>query len=166
MSNSLPAKAGASLLAAIAVAMTLVLPLTSDSEGERLRPYRDPAGVLTVCDGETQHIENRLYTHAECQAMLRTRMARDYAPAVARCVPAITASEHRLAFAAAIDAAYNAGPGAFCGSSMAAAFKAGRWSDGCAAFLGWRVTAGGKRLLGLVRRRERERRLCLTGRID
>jgi lysozyme len=146
--------------AAIAAAVLLAVPVTSAFEGLRTKPYKDPAGISTVCHGETER-EMRVYTRDECAMLLKARQGNDYAPAVLKCVPAIASRRH--AFAASIDFAYNAGASAFCRSPMARKFNAGDWVGGCRAFAGYYVTAAGKRLAGLVRRREAERALCLKG---
>jgi lysozyme len=144
--------------AALAAAVTIAVPLTATFEGLRTHPYRDPGdGRWTVCYGETER-ELRGYTRDECAILLKSREAKDYAPAVLKCVPGIDSRIN--VFAASIDAAYNAGVKAFCRSPMAAAFRRGDFAAGCAAFDGWYVTAKGKRLRGLVRRRAAERALC------
>lgn len=145
---------------AIIAAVALVAALTASSEGLRTKPYRDPVGIPTVCYGDTE-VQMRTYSANECANLLIARLQRDYAPAVLACVPAL--SDHRYAFAASIDAAYNAGKAAFCRSRMARSFNAGQWRQGCEGFRGWYVTAGGKVYSGLVRRREAERSLCLSG---
>jgi len=146
--------------AVIAAVVSATATFTAPMEGEVLHIYRDPVGIPTYCNGETQNpIWEKTYTHAECQALLRKRLAQDFAPAILRCVPGLI--DQHSAFQASLDAAYNAGPGAFCRSPMAAHFNAGRWKAGCTAFVGWRVTAGGKALRGLVTRRIKESRLCL-----
>jgi lysozyme len=145
--------------AAIIAACFIAAPLTAMFEGLRTKPYHDPGdGRPTVCYGETER-EMRRYTPDECRVLLGTRQQKDYAPAVLKCVPAIGSKPN--AFAASIDAAYNAGTAAFCRSPMAKRFNAGDWVGGCNAFSGWYVTAKGKKLPGLVRRREAERTLCL-----
>lgn len=163
-----PLAKGTAVTLVIATACAICLPLTTSSEGERVRPYWDPAHIRTVCFGETQDIAERIYAHSECAGMLRTRLARDYAPGILQCVPGFAAPERRDAFAAAIDSSYNAGPGAFCRSPMAVAFRGQRWSDGCAAFPRWYITARVRGvptvMPGLVTRRRREASLCLTGR--
>jgi lysozyme len=145
--------------AAIIAACLIAAPLTAMFEGLRTKPYADPGdGRLTVCYGETER-EMRRYTPDECRVLLEARQQKDYAPAVLKCVPAIGSKPN--AFAASIDAAYNAGTAAFCRSPMTKRFNAGDWAGGCNAFSGWYVTAKGKKLPGLVRRREAERTLCL-----
>jgi len=83
----------------------------------------------------------RSYSPAECLALLKDRQAANYAPAIAKCVPAFADQRHRYAFAASIDASYNAGISAFCRSRMARTFNAGSWQHGCDLFLGWYATA-------------------------
>ena len=147
--------------ALIAAAVLLSAPLTAAFEGLRTHPYPDPGdGRPTVCYGDTE-VPMRTYTPDECRILLGARQAHDYAPAVLKCVPGLAGK--REAFAASIDAAYNAGTAAFCKSRMARAFNAGNWKAGCEGFRGWFVTAHGKTLKGLVRRREAERSLCLEG---
>jgi GH24 family phage-related lysozyme (muramidase) len=152
--------------AAIGAAVVIAAPLTASFEGLRTKPYYDPAHILTVCYGETER-EMRSYTEAECEGLLQNREAANYAPAIAKCVPGFADEKRRYAFAASIDASYNAGIRGFCNSRMARAFNAGDWKRGCDLFLGWRATAvvKGQRvtLRGLERRRVAERNLCLKG---
>lgn len=105
----------------------------------------------------------RTYSPQECADLLHSRQLQNYAPAVQRCVPAFADDRYRNAYAASVDAAYNAGIRAFCRSRMARAFNAGQWQQGCEGFRGWYVTGGGKQLPGLVRRRNEEAKLCLKG---
>lgn len=145
----------------IAAAVLLSVPLTASFEGLRLKPYPDPGNpqLLSVCYGETER-PMRLYTADECTVLLQARQAQDYAPAVLKCVPGFSDPNKRHAFAASVDFSYNAGVKAFCKSRMARAFNAGQWKAGCEGFRGYYVTAKGKLLKGLVRRREAEARLC------
>lgn len=151
-------KAGAIIAAACLVAA----PLTAAFEGLRTKPYRDPAGIPTVCYGETQ-LAMRVYSADECGVMLRQRMARDYAPKVLACLPQLADEHRKPVFAALIDASYNAGPKAVCNSRMAKHIRAGQWQAACNGFVGWYETARGKWYAGLARRRAAEMRLCLTG---
>ena len=149
---------------AIVAAVAISAAVTASYEGLRTKPYYDPAHIETVCYGETERAM-RSYSPAECLALLKDRQAANYAPAIAKCVPAFADQRHRYAFAASIDASYNAGISAFCRSRMARTFNAGSWQHGCDLFLGWYATAriNGKPtpLKGLQRRREAERALCL-----
>jgi lysozyme len=175
---------GASAICVAAAAACLQL--TRSSEGERLRPYRDPANIVTWCYGETQGRPQARYTSDQCAALLDQRLARDYAPKIVGCMPELADQRRVKVFAALLDAAYNAGPGAVCSSPMKAYVRAGQFSAACAAFYDWFTTARyrgkpqpaaamirsgwqwdgrawRKTLPGLVTRRSKEARLCMDG---
>lgn len=164
-------KAAAGGAALIAAACLAIAPFTAQREGYVAKARPDPAGIPTYCFGETAHVDPvRIYSRDECQLLLRRRLARDYAPRIAACVPGVAADPRRLpAFEAMIDASYNAGPGALCSSSIARLARAGQWAAACNRFAGWRDTARDRRTRivhrypGLVARRAAERALCLRG---
>lgn len=151
-----PVKAGAGIAAAAVIAVAIIAPF----EGLRNDPYLDLIGVKTVCYGETQNVEERYYTTEECRAKLEKAVGERYLKPVADCVPQLEALPEQLA--ASTSLAYNVGVQAFCGSTAARRFRAGDIRGGCEAFLMW-TKAGGKVVRGLVKRREAERTLCLTG---
>lgn len=126
-------KAGG-VAAACAAAALACLPLTKSSEGERLKPYRDPANIVTWCYGETHGLRKTVYTDAECSQLLQTRLAKQYAPGIARCLPEVTGKDRIKVFAALLDASYNAGMGGVCGSPMARYIHQGHWVSACNAF--------------------------------
>ena len=147
---------------AAALAIAICAPITAASEGTILHAYWDPAHVATECTGETKGVQWGVqFTPEQCRAKLIWRLQHDFAPPIQGCVPGLTT--HTQPFVASLDAAYNAGPGAFCRSPMAKAFNAGRWQQGCEQFIEWRVTAKGRTLPGLVARRLKEARICLKG---
>lgn len=167
-----PASKGAAIAVICAAAAAVCLPLTQQSEGLRNRPYLDPAKILTVCYGETQGIDRaRIYSTDECAVRLRKRLAEDYAPAIAKCLPGVATERRVKVFGALLDAAYNAGPDAVCSSRMARSIKAGDWSQACGGFYGWYTTARVRgtnppkriQLTGLVIRRQKEAALCRQG---
>lgn len=125
-------------------------------EGKRNDPYLDLVGVATVCYGETQ-VPMRRYSDAECRDMLAGSLTR-YVGAVKTRNPDLTGPQ----LAAATSLAYNIGPAAYTRSTVARRFEQGRVREACDAFRAW-VYAGGRRVQGLVNRREDERRLCLMG---
>lgn len=177
MANNRAVAVGGSIGAAfIALALAIVTPTIEQWEGTKTDPYRDVAGIWTVCTGETR-VEMRRYTPSECKVMLERTLEADWAPAVLKAVPAL--HDRPYQFAAAISLTYNIGPVAFAGSTAARRFNAGEWKAGCDAFLGWngimvsrpnpsqkcRKLSNGKyfcEVQGLVNRREAERKLCLT----
>ena len=95
--------------------------------------------------------------------MLRKDLVEKYAPAVVRCAPTLNDPKRLNVLVAALDASYNAGTGAFCRSPMAANFRVKNWREGCLRFIGWRDTAKGAALPGLVTRRRKESALCMKG---
>jgi len=143
-----------------AVAAAGLLALTPKFEGTELTTYRDIGGVLTYCTGATEDAQwGRTYTPEQCRAQLDRDLER-HAAGIARCVPLARMTDgQKVAF---VDAAYNIGVGAFCGSSMARRTNAGDMVGACNALLMWNKV-GGKEVRGLTRRRQAERELCLWG---
>jgi lysozyme len=165
-----PATKAATVAALCAAAAVVCLPLTQSSEGLKNRAYLDPAHILTVCYGETKGVDPaRIYSNDECAAKLRHRLANDYAPRIAECLPQVATERRIKVFGALLDAAYNAGPAAVCKSRMARSIRAGQWAQACNGFLGWYTTARNRKtgqriaLRGLVIRRQKEAALCRQG---
>lgn len=154
---SRPVRAAALGGSMLGAALALATPFVMRWEGKRNTPYRDIAGVQTVCYGETQ-VPMRRYSDAECTIMLARRVENEHGRSVIACVPGLARKPHALA--ASISLSYNIGAPSFCRSSAARAFRAGDWTAGCATFPRWN-RAGGRVVTGLVRRREAERQLCL-----
>lgn len=150
-----------------AAAAAILFAIVPQFEGTILRGYLDPVGIPTKCMGDTTDVEvGRHYTEAECRASLDQELIAHAEPVLA-CVPQLAGRTYQLA--ASVSFAYNIGVGAFCGSTAARRFRAGDWRGACRAFNEsdsgrpqW-VTARGRVLPGLVRRRAAERALCETG---
>ena len=138
-----------------ALALTV---LVGQFEGKRNDPYQDIVGVWTVCYGET-NVSMRRYTDAECKDMLSDHLA-DYARPVLKRNPELSGHDNQIV--AATSLSYNIGNGNYAKSKVAREFSAGRWRNACDAFLSWSY-AGGKRVAGLLKRREQERAICLKG---
>lgn len=150
-----PAKVAAwAITAAVPVAVAIIAPW----EGLRNDPYKDIAGINTVCFGETR-VEMRRYSDAECLAMLN-KAVEGFANQVLQCTPIL--ANHPYQLAAASSLAYNTGVSAYCKSTAARKFNSGDLVGGCESFRLW-VYAGGKKVNGLIRRREAEIELCKTG---
>jgi GH24 family phage-related lysozyme (muramidase) len=181
-----PGQKAGGIAAACVAAAAACLSLTQHSEGERLKPYRDPANIVTWCYGETQGSPKAAYTQSECAALLQGRLASTYAPKIAACLPELADQKRINVFAAFLDASYNAGTAAVCSSPMARAVHSGDWDGACLDFNGWYVTARyrgtphsaaamqragwhwiagawRKTLPGLVTRRAKESQLCRSG---
>lgn len=145
-------------------AAALLITTIAGWEGYRPKTYDDIGGVPTACFGDTENVERgRTYTREECEARLE-RQALAHVQPVLACVPQLRGRDNQLAAAASL--AYNIGARAFCASSAAAHFRAGRWRQGCDRILAWDKARIGGRLVsvrGLANRRAAERAICLRG---
>ena len=150
------------LAAAGAGALTLTITLLGGPdglEGRRYVPYRDVAGVLTVCDGHTgpDIVRNKNYTDQECDALLRA----DLKPVQSDVNSLVTVTLSDYQRAALYSFVYNTGTDAFSRSSLLKKLNAGDTTGACSELRRW-VFAGGRRWKGLMKRRETERALCLS----
>lgn len=145
-------------------ALRLATALAVPAEGLYLYAYYDPPGILTVCYGSTTNVQKgKKYTLDECKA----RLDKDMLAAidqVDRCVPGLPEGP----LAAFADAVYNMGPTIACNTkaSTAARFlKAGNIEAACNQLPRWnksKIKGVLVTLPGLTRRREAERKLCLS----
>lgn len=116
----------------------------------------DPPGVVTVCGGVTNYDLPDLkigdkFTEPECLKLIGGIIPK-YAAPVVKCVHDFTKMpEHRQA--ALISFVINLGPARVCGTSIAKDLNAGRVEQACDAMTKY-INANGKRLQGLVNRRE------------
>jgi len=143
-------------------ALTLAITLLGGPDGLEGRcyiPYRDVAGVLTVCDGHTGSdiVSNKTYTDQECDSLLRT----DLKPvqAVVDSLVMVPLSDYQRA--ALYSFTYNTGIDAFFRSSLLKKLNAGDKTGACNELRRW-VFADGIKWKGLMNRRETERALCLA----
>ena len=83
-------------------------------EGLRLEPYRDSAGVLTVCVGHTVSVEQRTYTRDECLDLLDADLQR-FEQAVDNAIEPDPEGDGRTAL---VSLAFNIGAGAFTRSRL------------------------------------------------
>ncbi|SEU36096.1 lysozyme [Burkholderia cepacia] len=159
---NVPKKTLASVVGAAAAA--LLFSMVPKFEGLELVARPDPIGIITACNGDTKDVHaGQRFTPAECHARLEQRLI-EHAEPVLKCTPGLKGHTNQLA--AAVSFAYNVGATAYCGSTTAKRFNAGDWKGACRAMNEadngrpqW-VTAGGRVLPGLVKRRAEERALC------
>lgn len=156
----------AGVVGAAAAAMIVAVLSREESSGKQyLSVYIDSVGVPTVCDGLTSDEQGRpfklgqRFTPERCVEMQEHAYVTHALP-VMRCVPGLKGRTNQTV--AAVSLAYNIGPTAFCKSSVARHFNAGRWREGCDGFLAWN-RGGGRVIRGLTLRRQRERAICLRG---
>ncbi len=136
--------------------VTAIIAFTAPFEGESHVAYRDPVGVLTICDGETQgvHVGQHM-THQQCMAAMAKRVPQYLGP-VDRMMPSLTTNQ-RIAFT---DFAWNEGVGRLEHSGIPPLMNHGQIRAGCDRLLKF-DTAGGHVYPGLSKRRKAERELCL-----
>lgn len=138
-------------------AAALLLGLVATFEGKANDPYKDIVGVWTVCYGET-NTQMKHYTDAQCSDMLANSLS-GYAQEVLNRDPNLRGHPYQLAAATSLE--YNIGGSNYRKSTAAKLFGAGDLKGGCKAILRW-DRAGGKRVQGLVNRRNAEYRVCMT----
>lgn len=133
-------------------------------EGEVLKAYRDSAGVwtigvgLTSASGVIKPKRGMVISHDESQRLLHQALETKYVPAVQKILP--VSAQHE--FDAACSVVWNCGTGALAWK-WAKALAGGRIKESAEWLRKTAVTAGGKRLQGLVNRRAREARLIELG---
>lgn len=151
--------------AAIAAMVAIAAPFLAVWEGKANQPYFDIVGVKTVCYGETEKVENRRYSDAECADLLQARIP-DYAGPVASLASGIENSPYE--WAAHTSLAYNIGLPTYARSSILREFNNGNRVDACRRIRLY-DKAGGKTVRGLQFRRQGEGvrigeyELCLVG---
>lgn len=148
--NKLVAVAGAS-------AITIATVLVGFFEGKKNDAYLDVVGVPTICYGETKNVRLGDYkTDKECEAMLHSELQKTM-QTVDKLVQAPLKETQRAALASFV---YNVGEGAFARSTLLKKLNQGDVVGACKELDKW-VYAGGRKLKGLMTRREVEKWLCL-----
>ncbi|CFR18197.1 lysozyme [Yersinia frederiksenii] len=135
------------------------LELIGNAEACRRDPYVCPAGVLTDGIGNTHGVKAGVI---KTDAQIAVDWEKNILEAE-RCVIRY-ANGNKLsqgAFDAATSITFNTGCPSMQKSTMFQYFRAGNVIAACEQFTRW-VYGGGKKLAGLVVRRDKERALCLT----
>lgn len=146
---------------AAAAVLALAVPFIAGWEGKRNHAYLDTIAnppVWTVCYGQTgsKAYKGAYYTDTECEAMLRQSVGEYYSRISACMSDSVPISVQ----AALLELAYNVGSGAVCNSTAMRKANAGDYSGACAELDKW-VNAGGKRVRGLVNRRNASQDMCM-----
>jgi len=116
-----------------------------------------PGDVPTIGFGTTEGVKQGDKITPE-KAMVRALSdISKFEGAVKRCV---TVPLHQHEYDAAVAFSYNVGSSAFCRSTLVKKWNSGDYEGGCNELSKW-VFMNGKKLPGLVKRREEERNLCL-----
>jgi Phage-related lysozyme (muraminidase) len=137
----------------------LGLNLIKHFEGLRLQAYQCSAGVWTVGYGHTSGVHpGDIIDEVQAGIFLRNDIAASEST-VMRFVT-VALSQHQ--FDALVSFVFNLGSGNFATSTLLRKLNAGDYAVAAEEFPRW-VHAGGKPLMGLVRRREAERNLFMYG---
>lgn len=128
-------------------------------EGRVYEPYKDVAGVWTVCDGHTGSdiVKGKTYTDRECDRL----MWNDLQPVKIAVDSMVKVPLGEYPRAALYSFTYNVGTSAFSKSTLLKKLNAGDQDGACEELRRW-VYAGGMKWKGLMNRRDMERSLCLA----
>ena len=151
--------------------------LIKSFEGCHNSPYRCPAGLWTIGYGHVLYPDqarlktperasyalkpehDRVWDADEIDTLLQKDLQR-FEDSVRRLCPA--SADNQCPLDAMVSFSYNVGSGNLASSTLRMKFNRGDYSGAADEFLKWNK-AGGKVLNGLVRRREAERALFLSG---
>lgn len=136
------------------------LELIGNAEGCRRDPYTCPAGIITDGIGNTHGVKPGTRKSNDQIAADWQKNILDAEACVNRSTAGTRLSDN--AFSAAVSIAFNAGCPTMQKSTMFRYFRQGNVVAACNEFPRW-VYGGGKKLPGLVTRREAEKALCLDG---
>lgn len=138
------------------VAYDLALP----SEGLVLRPYSDPVGYKTACVGHLiqkgEEVKDS-YTEEECMEIFADDWKK-HLKQIDSAVKVPYASEWQRQ--ALNDFTFNLGIGSVKGSTLLRLVNQGKHKEACEQLTRW-VYAGGKKLKGLITRRDKTMPYCL-----
>nr|DAU08335.1 MAG TPA: endolysin R21 like protein [Caudoviricetes sp.] len=145
-------------------ALALTSPLVEEIEGVEYQPYKDIAGIWTVCAGITGSdvILGKTYTQRECDALLQKHIS-VAAKAVDKSVKVEIPDTMR---AAMYSFTYNAGTGAFRKSTMLKKINRGDLKGACGELWNWTYftnpkTGRKEKSKGLKNRRAVEYKYCM-----
>jgi len=137
----------------------ILVPVLQGYEGLVLVAEPDPVGIPTICYGHTEGVKlGDTMSKQECDYLLAVEVM-EYMKAVDEMVT-VDLPETRLAALSSF--AYNVGPENLRKSTLLKLLNAGHTREACNELTRWSF-AKGKKLRGLVIRREDERKMCLEG---
>ena len=140
-------------------ALALALGVVTYWEGFEREVYIDPVGIPTVCYGHVVPKSIKVGTKFSSEACHEILMS-DLTIAANAVRDNVRVEIPEYTKAAMISFVYNAGIGNFKRSTMLKLLNEGKWVEACHELPKW-VYAKGKKLKGLVNRRQAEMQLCL-----
>lgn len=160
----------------VTTASPALIPFTERHEGKVHKAYKDSGGVITIGIGFTMLSKvfadywrktkghalrmGDTITDAECVVLLGKLIDGEYAPPVAKRFAGTAIKQHE--FDASVDISFNCGPGSLKWS-WAALLAKGAVDQAAARLKTTAITAGGRKLAGLIRRRTDEAVLMVSG---
>lgn len=142
-----------------AVVGAALVGMVAQWEGYREKAYLDLVGVPTIGYGETKGVRlGQTISEYAARKQLLYRI-KDFEKEILACIKTDMPFEVQ---AAVVSLAYNVGSGAVCKGSVAREARKGNFRKACDNLLKY-VYAGGKRVKGLVNRRNAEHKFCLKG---
>lgn len=126
-------------------------------EGYRSEAYKDTVGIPTLGFGETAGVKMGDKTTPERALVQLLESTEKHADAIRQCIH-VPLYQHE--FDAYISLSYQIGAGAFCRSTLIKKLNKGDYTGACNELDKW-VYAGGKKLPGIVKRRQKEKETCL-----
>ncbi|ONI60302.1 lysozyme [Candidatus Liberibacter solanacearum] len=138
----------------------LLIDLVKGFEGLRLTAYRCPAGIWTIGYGHTGNdvFENLAITEQQAESLLKQDVSKTLVQVFKASPILINIGDSRIS--AIGDFVFNLGIGRYRNSTLRKCVDAEDWMDASHEIRKW-VFAGGKKLKGLVIRREVEAELLL-----
>lgn len=138
--------------------------MIKDSEGRQYKPYVDPVGVLTVCDGITGKdvIPNKKYTDNECDLLL----AKHIKIAEIAVNRQVKSPINEFIKASLIDFTYNLGEERLASSTLLKKINSRDYEFACYELIRWNkgeVKGRKVELKGLTIRRNDEMAVCMYG---
>lgn len=126
-------------------------------EGYVQDAYQDIVGVWTIGYGTTEGVKQGQKTDPVKALQRALTDINTFEGALKQCVKVPL---HQYEYDAYISFAYNVGTTAFCKSTLVRLLNEGKYEDACRQLDRW-VYAGGKKVNGLVNRRQEEKNKCL-----
>ncbi|KZK97252.1 Lysozyme RrrD [Pseudovibrio sp. Ad5] len=141
--------------------IALIVAFVGAWEGLRTSTYRDIIGKPTICYGETRGVKmGDTATNVQCDEMLIASL-KHHEAGMRRCLEHPDKIPIRT-YVAFVSLTYNVGVGNFCRSTARRRLDAGDYAGACSAAT-WFNRAGGRKVQGLVNRRQAEYKLCMEG---
>lgn len=126
-------------------------------EGYVQDAYQDIVGIWTIGYGTTEGVKPGQKTDPVKALQRALTDINTFEGALKKCVKVPL---HQHEYDAYISFAYNVGAAAFCNSTMVRLLNEGNYEAACQQLDRW-VYAGGKKVNGLVKRRQEEKNKCL-----